>query len=388
MDFSLDSFQIEARDALRRYLVTEVAPMVDRHEADGTPVPRPVIAAMRAYGLLGGLLPEHLGGFGLSMTTYGTLISEVARVWPSLRSITSTSNLAASVLADAGSPYLRDTYLPRILSGEAIACFALSEPNIGSDAANVQTRGERTAEGWRVHGRKLYISNGPICDLGIVFVRTPLDAGTGKGTHGVSCMLFESTMPGYSSSPLKKMGMHSCPLGELLFDDVQIPEQNLVGSAGQAFSLAKKYLNIGRSVVAFSALGIAEVALEAAVQYAKDRVQFDRPIGSFQLVQQMVADMMALVETSRLLCYRSADALDRGAPDAQMWCSMAKRHATDAVLRVAELSLQVHGGAGYTSLFPVERYYRDARHLSIAEGTNQIQAMLVAQSALGLSALR
>ncbi|WP_326540999.1 acyl-CoA dehydrogenase family protein [Pseudorhodoferax sp.] len=384
MDFSLDPFQTEARDALRRYLQSEVAPLVDRHEAEGLPVPRPVIAAMRAYGLLGGLLPEDDGGFGLSMTTYGTLIAEVARVWPSLRSITSTSNLAASVLADAGSPALRAQHLPRILSGEAVASFALSEPNIGSDAANVQTRGEPNAEGWRVDGRKLYISNGPICDVGIVFVRTPLEGGG----HGVSCLLFERTMPGYSCSPLQKMGMHSCPLGELLFDGVQIPRANLVGQAGQAFALAKKYLNIGRCVVAFSALGIAEVALEAAVRYARDRVQFGRPIGAFQLVQQMVADMMALVESSRLLCYRSADALDRNAADAQLWCSMAKRHATDAVLRVAELSLQVHGGAGYTSLFPVERYYRDARHLSIAEGTNQIQAMLVAQSALGLSALR
>jgi alkylation response protein AidB-like acyl-CoA dehydrogenase len=141
-------------------------------------------------------------------------------------------------------------------------------------------------------------------------------------------------------------------------------------------------------VVAFSALGIAEVACEAAVKYAQERVQFGKPIGSFQLVQQMIADMMSMVETSRLLCYRAADALDRKLPDSQLLCSMAKRHATDSVLRVAELSLQVHGGAGYTSLFPVERYYRDARHLSIAEGTNQIQAMLVAQSSLGLSALR
>lgn len=361
-----------------------VAPLVDRHEADGISVPRPVIAAMHEYGLLGGMLSEDVGGFGLSMATYGTLIAEVARVWPSLRSITSTSNLAASVLSDAGSPSLREKYLPRILRGEAVACFALSEPNIGSDAANVQTCGVRTAGGWCVNGRKLYISNGPICDLGIVFIRTPLDGAA----HGVSCVLFESTMSGYSCSPLKKMGMHSCPLGELLFDDVQIPDENLIGEAGTAFSLAKKYLNIGRCVVAFSALGISEVALEAAVQYAKDRVQFGRPIGSFQLVQQMVADMMALVETSKLLCYRAADALDRGAADAQVWCSMAKRHSTDAVLRVAELSLQVHGGAGYTSLFPVERYYRDARHLSIAEGTNQIQAMLIAQSALGVSALR
>ena len=384
MEFSLDSFQVELRDALRRYLVTEVAPLVDRYEAQGTPVPRDVIRAMREYGLLGGLLPEAQGGFGLSMVTYGTLISEVARVWPSLRSVTSTSNLAASVLADGGSEALKDTYLPRILQGDAIASFALSEPDIGSDAANVQTRADATSDGWRVNGRKLYISNGPFCDVGVVFVRTQ-DA---QGRSGVSCLLFESRTSGFSTTSLPKMGMHSCPLGELLFDDVVLPRGNLVGELGNGFALAKKYLNIGRCVVAFSALGIAEVACEAAVKYAQERVQFGKPIGSFQLVQQMIADMMSMVETSRLLCYRAADALDRKLPDSQMLCSMAKRHATDSVLRVAELSLQVHGGAGYTSLFPVERYYRDARHLSIAEGTNQIQAMLIAQNSLGLSALR
>jgi acyl-CoA dehydrogenase len=383
VEFSLDSFQVELRDALRRYLVTEVAPLVDRYEAQGTPVPRDVIRAMREYGLLGGLLPEVQGGFGLSMVTYGTLISEVARVWPSLRSVTSTSNLAASVLADGGSEALKDTYLPRILQGDAIASFALSEPDIGSDAANVQTRADATSDGWRVNGRKLYISNGPFCDVGVVFVRTQ-DA---QGRSGVSCLLFESRTSGFSTTSLPKMGMHSCPLGELLFDDVVLPRGNLVGELGNGFALAKKYLNIGRCVVAFSALGIAEVACEAAVKYAQERVQFGKPIGSFQLVQQMIADMMSMVETSRLLCYRAADALDRKLPDSQMLCSMAKRHATD-VLRVAELSLQVHGGAGYTSLFPVERYYRDARHLSIAEGTNQIQAMLIAQNSLGLSALR
>lgn len=384
MKFELDNFQIEARDALRHYLQKEVTPIVDSYEAQAKPVPREMIAAMANYGLLGGLLPESAGGFGLAMTTYGTLIAEVARVWPSLRSITSTSNLAASVIADAGSQELRDKYLPRILRGEAVAAFALSEPNIGSDAANVQTRAEAIVDGWSVSGRKLYISNGPICELGVVFVKTMMP----HGKQGVSCMLFESAMEGFSSTSLSKMGMHSCPLGELLFDGVRIPTTNLIGAPGGAFALAKKYLNVGRCVVAFSALGIAEVALEAAVRYARDRVQFGRPIGAFQLVQQMVADMMALVETSRLLCYRAADALDCEDSQSSLWCSMAKRHTTDAVLRVAELSLQVHGGAGYTSLFPVERYYRDARHLSIAEGTNQIQSMLIAQHALGLSALR
>lgn len=383
MNFALSSEQVELQDALRRYLRSEVAPIVDAYEAESRMVPDHIVRAMRDFGLLGGLLPEALGGFALPMVTYGMLIAEVARVWPSLRSTVSTSNLAASVLADGGSPELKARYLPRILSGEAIASFALSEPNIGSDAANVETRAVPTGQGWRVNGRKLYISLGPVCELGVVFVRTGE-----SGRRQVSCLLFERSMKGFSASPIPKMGMHSCPLGELLFEDVDIPRENLIGEEGEAFSLAKKYLNVGRCVVAFSALGIAEAAYEAAVRYAGERVQFGRTIASFQLVQQMIADMATLVETSRLLCYRSADALDRGSPDAQMLCSMAKRHATESALRVSEQSMQVHGGAGYTCLFPVERYYRDARHLSIAEGTNQIQSLLIAQSVLGVSALK
>jgi len=383
MNFQLSADQVELQDALRRYLQSEVAPIVDEHEAQSRMVPAQVVRAMHDFGLLGGLLPEASGGFALPMTTYGMLIAEVARVWPSLRSIVSTSNLAASVLADGGSPELKQKYLPRILSGEAIASFALSEPNIGSDAANIETRAVPTGQGWKVSGRKLYISLGPVCELGVVFVRTGE-----AGRRQVSCLLFESKMPGFSVSAIPKMGMHSCPLGELLFDDVEIPREHLVGAEGAGFALAKKYLNIGRCVVAFSALGIAEAACEAAVRYAGERVQFGRPIAGFQLVQHMIADMLTLVETSRLLCYRAADALDRDAPDSHMLCSMAKRHATDAVLRVAEQALQVHGGAGYTALFPVERYYRDARHLSIAEGTNQIQSLLIAQSVLGVSALK
>ncbi len=384
MSFSLTADQIELQDALRRYLQAEAAPLVNEYEAQSRMVPPHIIRAMRDFGLLGGMLPEASGGFALPMTTYGMLIAEVARVWPSLRSIVSTSNLAASVLADGGSPALKDRFLPRILSGEAIASFALSEPNIGSDAANIETRATATEHGWRVNGRKLYISLGPVCELGVVFLQTDEE----DGSRRVSCLLFERDMPGLSVSDIPKMGMHSCPLGELLFDDVEIPRDNLVGRQGSGFSLAKKYLNIGRCVVAFSALGIAEAACEAAVRYAGERSQFGRPIAGFQLVQHMIADMLTLVETSRLLCYRAANALDQKASDSHLLCSMAKRHATDAVLRVAELSLQVHGGAGYTSLFPVERYYRDARHLSIAEGTNQIQALLMAQSVLGISALK
>ena len=295
MDFSLDSTQTELRDSLRRYLAAEVAPIVNRYEAESRMVPQEMVRAMRDFGLLGGMLQEKDGGYGLPMTTYGVLIAELARTWPSLRSIVSTSNLAASVLSDGGSPYLKEKYLPRVLSGDAIASFALSEPNIGSDAANVETRAVETETGWRVNGRKLYISLGTVCELGVVFVQTQRR----NGERGVSCLLFERAMAGFSSSPISKMGMLSCPLGELLFEDVEIPAANLIGTEGKGFALAKKYLNIGRCVVAFSALGIAEAAYEAAVKYAGERIQFGRPIGGFQLVQQLVADMMTLVETSR-----------------------------------------------------------------------------------------
>ena len=383
MDFQLDSTQLELQSSLRKYLVNEVAPIVNDYEAQAKTVPRDLVRQMSDFGLLGGCLAQEVGGYGLSMTTYGMLINEVARVWPSLRSIISTNNLAASVLTDGGSVDLRQRYLPRILSGEAIVSFALSEPNIGSDAAHVQTKAVKVEAGWRINGRKMYISLGSICDFGVVFVRTQ----NPDGSDGVSCFLFERSMPGFSSTELPKMGMHSCPLGELLFDDVFIPDENLIGRVGGAFAIAKTYLNIGRSVVAFSALGIIEAAYDAAVNYAKEREQFGRKIAGFQLVQQMIADMMTMFETSRLLCYRAADAIDRQDPDSQRLCSMAKRYATDSVLRVAELSLQVHGGAGYTSLFPVERYYRDARHLSIGEGTNQLQSLLMAQSVLGISAI-
>ncbi len=383
MDFQLDSVQLELATSLRRYLEREVAPLVEAHEQRGQTVPAEIIRAMGEFGLIGGRLPESAGGFGLTAETYGTLIAEVARIWPSLRSTLSTTNIAANVISDGAQPDVKATYLAPILGGESLACFALSEPGIGSDARDVRTKATRTATGWSITGQKIWISNGMNADFGVVFARTTED-----GRDGVSCFLFDGSAKGLERKSITKMGMHSCTLAELIFDGVEVPAQNLIGEVGNGFSLAKKWLNDGRCTVAFAALGIAQASLEAGIKFAQERIQFGKPIGSFQLVQGMVADMATLVETSRLLCYRAADALDRATDDCGRLCSMAKRHSTDAVLRVSELSMQVHGGAGYTTFFPVERHYRDARHLSIAEGTNQIQALIIGQSLLGLSALR
>lgn len=383
MDFELAAWQRAAADAFGDFLAREVAPIVAAHERERRLPPRELVQAMGRYGLLGGLLPESLGGQGLDHVTYGTLLAQLAGTWASLRSMISTSNLVLSIIAERGSALQRERYLPALVRGDTLAFFGLTEPNVGSDASGVETRAERDGSGWRLRGRKLYISNGVAADLGVVFART----GSADG-RGVSAFIVERGMPGFSASEVRAMGMHCCPLGELLFDDVALPASSLIGAEGEAFAIAKRYLNLGRSFVAFVCQGVAEAAYREACRYAGQRRQFGRPIGQFQLVQQMVADMMTRVETSRLLACRAADALDRKSADAPRWCSMAKRHNSDAALRVCEDAMQVLGGAGYTSEFTVERHYRDVRHLAIAEGTNQIQALLLAQGELGLSALR
>lgn len=384
MEFELEDWQIAARDSLRRYLQSEVAPIVESYEDKYCLPPPEVIRKMHDFGLLGGLLQEANGGAGLDYVTYCTLLAELSRVWPSLRSIISTSNLVLMILAERGTEAQRQHYLDALVKGEKLAFFALTEPNVGSDASHVETRAIETGAGWLLRGRKLYISNGPAADLGVVFART----GEENGRPTVSALIVEKGMPGFTSTRVRSMGMNCCPLGELLFDDVLVPKENLLGERGAAFEIAKHYLKVGRCFVSFVCLGLSQAAFDAAVRYAGERRQFGRPIGQFQLVQQMIADMMTSLETSRLLSYRAAVSLDHRHADSAQYCSMAKRHNSEAVLRVCETAMQVHGGAGYTRDFPVERYYRDARHLAIVEGTNQIQTLLLAQSVLGLSALR
>lgn len=383
MQFELEDWQETARRTFRRYLDAEVAPMVKAYEDAYRPPPPEVIQRTHDFGLLGGLLPEEQGGAGIDYVTYCTLLCELSQVWPSLRSIISTSNLVLMILAQRGTAEQQARWLGDLVTGRKTAFFALTEPNVGSDASHVETRALRDGAGWRLNGRKLYISNGRDADLGVVFARSI--AGEDAG---VSAFVVEKGTRGFSSHEVGSMGMNSCSLAELLFEDVALPQENMIGTEGEAFAIAKHYLNVGRCFVSFVCLGISQAAYDAALRYAGEREQFGRKIGGFQLVQQMIADMMTQVETSRLLAYRAADALDRDLPGKSRACSMAKRHNSDIALRVCETALQVHGGAGYTRDFPVERYYRDVRHLTIAEGTNQLQALLLAQSALGISALR
>jgi alkylation response protein AidB-like acyl-CoA dehydrogenase len=378
MDFELTAEQRLLRDTARRFLEREVAPRVAAAEARHE-FPRDLYPRLAEQGFVGATVAAEHGGHGLDFTSYLVLVEELAYTWGSLRSSVTTHNMATGILAEAGTPAQRAAWLPGLTSGELVACFGLTEPNVGSDASGVELTATETGDGFRLRGTKTLITNGTVADVGLVIARVP-DAGpTG--------FVVDRRESPFEARALEKMGNLATPLAELVFDDVLVPRANLVGERGKGLRLALRGLAQGRCAVAFAAIGLARAALDASVRYARERRQFGKPIGGFQLVQAMVAEMANLTDASRLLGYRAATALERG-EKAVLESSQAKLFATEAGLRVATLAIQVHGGYGYTREFPVERYYRDLRHLTLAEGTTQIQQLVIGRELLGLDAIR
>jgi len=378
MDFELSDEQRLLRDNARRFLEREVAPLVTDHERRGT-FPEGVYPKLVDPGFVGATVPADLGGHGLDLTSYFVLVEELAYCWGSLRSSVTTHNMVAGIIADAGTPGQRARHLPPLLDGRHIAFFGLTEPNVGSDASGVELTATPDGDGFRLSGTKTLITNGSIAQTGVVFAKLR-DAG-------VTAFLVDRDETPFAARPLEKMGNLATPLAELSFEEARVPGTNLLGEPGKGLRLALKGLASGRCSVSFAAIGLARAALDAAVRYAKERRQFGKPIGSFQLVQEMIAEMANLTDASRLMAYRAAAALAAGGK-AVLESSQAKLFATEAGLRVAHLAVQVHGGYGYTREFPVERFYRDLRHLTLAEGTSQIQQLVIGRELLGLDAIR
>jgi alkylation response protein AidB-like acyl-CoA dehydrogenase len=287
--------------------------------------------------------------------------------------------MVTGIVAEAGDPAQRATYLPGLTRGELVAFFGLTEPNVGSDASGVELAAVEDGDAFRLRGTKTLITNGTVADVGVVIARLR-DAGpTG--------FIVDRRESPFGARALEKMGNLATPLAELSFEDVVVPRRNLIGEPGKGLRLALRGLAQGRCAVAFAAIGLARAALDASVRYAKERRQFGKPIGAFQLVQAMIAEMTNLTDASRLMAYRAAAALERG-EKAVLESSQAKLFATESGQRVAELAVQVHGGYGYTREFPVERFYRDLRHLTLAEGTTQIQQLVIGRELLGIDAIR
>jgi alkylation response protein AidB-like acyl-CoA dehydrogenase len=367
------------RTNVRRWLNEHVTPLIARHEAERT-FPFEILPQLRQFGYLGGRLPESEGGFGLDFSTWGMLFEELGYCWGSLRTMLNITNGTIYRLADQATPEQKAAYLQPVMEGRLKCCTGLSEPNIGSNLGGLETRCEDKGDHWLLNGRKLWITNGAFADFCVVAARTFSPTCDG----GISTFIVDREH--YEVRRLDMMVLRCTGTAELAFNDVKLPKNALVGGEGKAFSKVLAGLDAARVNIAMGAVGAAQSALDLSIEYAKTRRQFGRPIGSFQLVQKHIVDMTMKVEAARALAYNAAHALDEGR-NARTECSIAKLFATEAAFEVANLALQVHGGLGYSTEYPIERIFRDTRGGTIPEGTSEVQTLIIGREILGMSAI-
>lgn len=369
------------RDSIRRFMQAEVVPIVTQHEKART-FPFDLMPKLAELGYLGGNLPEEEGGHGIDMPTWAMMMEELGYHWLSLRTIVNITNGSIKRLAAHGTPAQKEKYLKPLMAGRLKACTGLTEPNTGSNIAGIQTRAELVGDEWVINGRKLWITNG--CDADFVMVVARSFSPTCEGK--LSTYIVERALANYDVRKLDTMVLRCTGTAELGFTDVRIPKENLVGVEGAALSGTLKGLDAARLNIAMGAVGAAQAALDLSTDYARQREQFGRPIGSFQLVQKHIVDMTVRVEAARALGMRAAHALQAG-KDVRQACSIAKLYATEAAHEVANMALQVHGGLGYSEEYPIERIFRDTRGGMIPEGTTEIQTLIAGREILGMNAI-
>ncbi|MBI4393027.1 MAG: acyl-CoA dehydrogenase family protein [Euryarchaeota archaeon] len=373
------------RKTAREFIEKEVKPFVNQWEEAGE-IPHEVFRKMGKLGILGAPIPPEYGGAGLDSLGYAMLTEEVARGCSSLRTTVSVNtSLAGMTLLHFASEAQKQKWLTPIATGERRGAWALSEPEAGSDAANQQTTAVRKGDKWIVNGRKIWISDGDIADYVVFFARTsPVEKDDRH--KGISVFMVEKGTPGFQPGTVwttNKLGLRASHTAELVFEDCEIPADHMIGKEGDGWKVAMTILNFGRLSVAAGAVGIMSAALDASIEYVKNRKTFGRAIGRFQLVQELIAEMTVDLEASRHLVYHAAAMKDAGLDNRQA-VSIAKLFTAEAAMRVTENAVQLHGGVGYTQDMPVERYFRDAKICGIYEGTNEIQKLIIAEHALSL----
>ncbi|HWF26700.1 MAG TPA: acyl-CoA dehydrogenase family protein [Solirubrobacteraceae bacterium] len=383
MDFDLTDEQELIRETAHNFADREIAPRArdnDRNEHFDTEL----VAQMAAQGYLGAIVPQEYGGAGLDYLTYGLIVEEVGRACSSMRTVVSVqTSLVASSLMRWGTEEQKRTYLPKVCSGEWLGCFGLTEPDTGSDAANQRTRARKTDAGWSISGAKMWISMGNYSSFALIFAQTDPDLAH----RGLACFLVDTSLPGFSSQAIHgKLGLHGSDTASLALDEVEVGAETILGEVGDGFKIAMSALDSGRYSVAAGCVGICQGCVDESVAYAKGRVQFGRPIASFQLVQAMLADMKVETDAARMLVWRAGYLKDSGKPNTTE-TSIAKLYATEAAIRCASTAIQVHGGAGYVDDHPVERYFRDVRVTTLYEGTSQIQKLIIGRALTGINAL-
>ncbi|WP_327065776.1 acyl-CoA dehydrogenase family protein [Kitasatospora sp. NBC_01302] len=381
MNLELSEEQAAVRALAAEFTEREIAPYCadwDRAES----VDRAIVGKLGKLGFLGLTIPESHGGSGGDHLAYCLVLEELGRGDSAVRGIVSVSlGLVAKSINSYGSEEQKRHWLPRLCSGEALGCFALTEPGTGSDAANLTTKAVREGGDWLISGAKMFITNGSWAEVALVFARTG-----GPGHQGISAFLVPTDTPGLTRREIHgKLGLRGQATAELSFDGVRVPDSARLGPEGKGFTVAMAALAKGRMSVAAGCVGIIQAALDAAVRYATEREQFGKPIASYQLVQELISDISVDLDAARLLTWRVADHIERGLPFATE-SSVAKLFASEAAVRAANNALQVFGGYGFIDEYPVSKLVRDARVMTLYEGTSQIHKLLIGRSLTGVNA--
>ncbi len=379
MDYTLPENVLLMRDTVRRFIKNELEPISQKVEEEEK-IPEYIVQKMRELGLFGLGIPEEYGGLGLSTLGECVLSEEFGRVNACFRFRFNSNNGIGSqgILID-GTPEQKEKYLPRLASGEWTGAFALTEPNAGSDAAGIQTKAVKRGEVYLLNGMKHFITHGDIADVVTVMAVTDKE----KGLGGITAFIVEKTFPGYSVGKIEsKMGTHGSTIAELIFEDCQVPIGNVIGGVeGKGFATAMKVLDKGRISIAAFCVGAAQHCLDLAVAYAKQRVQFGKPISENQAIQWMLADSATAIYAGRQMVYHTAWCRDQKQRVSQQ-AAMVKLYCSEMADRVADAALQIHGGMGYMKESPIERIYRDMRLFRIFEGTSEVQRMVIARELL------
>ena len=370
-------------DLVRELVAEKVAPRAAEID-EKQEYPRDIKDLFAQSDLLGIPIPTEYGGLGGTFLTYVKVVEEIAKACASSSLIVAVQELGMLPILIGGSEDQKKRYLPKIASGEWIAAYALTEAGSGSDAAgSMRTRAVKRGDSYVLVGTKIFITNGDVADVVCVFAVTDPE----KGANGISAFVVEKGTPGFSvGKHEKKMGIRGSPTVELVFENCEVPAANLIGPEGEGFKIAMKVLDKSRPGIAAQALGIAQGALDQATTYARERVAFGKPIGHQQGVGFMIADMKTEVESARLLLYEAARKCDAGAPDVTLWAAMAKLKCGDVAMSVTTDAVQVLGGYGYSTEYPVERMMRDAKITQIYEGTQQIQRLVISRNVIGKGA--
>jgi butyryl-CoA dehydrogenase len=383
MDFQLSDEQKLIRETAREFAEREILPVVRDNDRAGR-FDRELARKLGKIGFLGAPVAEEHGGRGLDYIGYGLIAEEIGRADSSARTVISVvTSLVAGPIEKWGSEEQKQKWLPRLCSGEGLGCFGLTEPDTGSDAANLRTRATKTANGWSISGQKMWISLGNVSDFALIFAQTDPE----KKHRGLACFIVPTDSAGFTTQEIHgKLGLRSSDTAEISLDEVEVGEEAMLGAVGDGFKVAMSALENGRYSVAAGCVGICEGCVQSSVEYAKDRKQFGVPLARFQLVQEMIAEMILKRDASRMLVLRAGLLKDEKKPNATE-TSVAKLYATEAAVECANLAIQVHGGSGYVDDYPVERYLRDARVTTLYEGTSQIQKLIIGRAATGENAM-